>query len=128
MADVVKRTIFFIEDEKPLVESFGEFLRKKDYIVEVAYNGREALEKLPVVKPDLILLDLVLPELSGIDFLKEIQKDGSEFTNIPVLVLTNLQGDEENFQKLGLRIIGYFVKANTSLDELSKKIKEILKK
>src|SRR3989344_5566312 len=101
MADVVKRTIFFIEDEKPLVESFGEFLRKKDYIVEVAYNGREALEKLPVVKPDLILLDLVLPELSGIDFLKEIQKDGSEFTNIPVLVLTNLQGDEENFQKLG---------------------------
>ena len=103
-------------------------MRKKDYIVEVAYNGREALEKLPVVKPDLILLDLVLPELSGIDFLKEIQKDGSEFTNIPVLVLTNLQGDEENFQKLGLRIIGYFVKANTSLDELSKKIKEILKK
>lgn len=127
MADIIPKTIFFVEDEKPLVESFGEFLRKKGYIVEVAYNGREALEKLPLAKPNLILLDLVLPEMSGIDFLKEVQKEESEFANIPVLVLTNLQGDEENFQKLGLKIIGYFVKANTSLDELEKRIKEILK-
>lgn len=122
----IKKTIFFVEDEKPLVESLSTVLRNKGYLVEVAYNGLEALQRIPVVRPDLILLDLVLPEMNGIDFLKEIQKNGSEFADIPVLVLTNLQGDEQNFQKLGLKIAGYFVKANTSMEELSHKIQAAL--
>lgn len=124
----VRKTIFLVEDEKPIVESLSASLRSNGYIIEPAYNGVEALQKLPVVRPDLILLDLVLPEMSGIDFLKEIQKSGSELADIPVLVLTNLQGDEQNFQKLGLKIAGYFVKANTPLEELDRKIKEVLGK
>src|SRR3989338_2138596 len=117
------KTLFLIEDDKALIETISEFLRSKGYIIETSYNGEEALKMLPVVRPDLILLDLILPEMNGIDFLKKIQLDNTEFANIPVLVLTNLQGDEETFQKLGLKIDGYFIKANTSLEELSKKIK-----
>ncbi len=121
------KTIFFIEDERPLVESFSAFLRDKGYLIESASNGREAMERLPIVKPDLILLDIVMPEMNGIDFLKEVQKSGSDFADTPVLVLTNLQGDEGNFQKLGLKCAGYFVKANTPLHELANKIEAILK-
>src|SRR3989338_2226731 len=120
------QTIFLIEDEKSLSETLSRFLRDKGYSVETAYSGVEAAEKLPLVKPDIILLDIVLPEKSGIDFLKEAQKEGSEYAQIPVIVLTNLQGNEESFQKLGLRIALYLIKANTSLEDLHKKIKETL--
>ena len=122
------KTIFFVEDEKALVKTLSEFLRAKGYRVEVAYNGLEALRSLPTVKPDLILLDIILPEMSGIDFLKEVQKEGAEYAAVPVLVLSNLQGDEGSFEKLGLKIEGYFVKANTRLEELCVKIEEVLNK
>ena len=122
------KTIFFVEDEKALVKTLSEFLRAKGYRVEVAYNGLEALRSLPTVKPDLILLDIILPEMSGIDFLKEVQKEGAEYAAVPVLVLSNLQGDEGSFEKLDLKIEGYFVKANTRLEELCVKIEEVLNK
>lgn len=117
-----------MEEEKIIVDALSEFLRSHGYLIEIAHNGEEALRNLPVVRPDLVLLDIILPEMNGIDFLKQVQKPGSEFADIPVLVLTNLQGDEKNFQKMGFKIAGYFVKANTPLQELSRKIKEILEK
>ena len=120
------QTIFLIEDEKSLSETLSRFLRDKGYSVETAYSGVEAAEKLPLIKPDIILLDIVFPVKSGNDFLKEAQKEGSEYAKIPVIVLTNLQGNEESFQKLGLRIALYLIKANTSLEDLHKKIKETL--
>lgn len=122
----MKKTIFLVEDEKPLVESLVDFLSSKGYVAEAAFSGSEALKKLPVVKPNLILLDIVMPEMSGIDFLKEVQKMGIEYAKIPVIVLTNLQGDASNFEKLGLKVEDYFVKANTSLEALHRKIKEVI--
>lgn len=122
------KTIFFVEDEESLTQALATFLRGKGYIVEIAHNGKEAVKMLPTVRPDLILLDIILPEMSGLDFLKEIQQPGSEYADIPVLVLTNLQGDEENFRKMNYKIAGYCVKANTPLEELSAKIKAILEK
>ena len=119
---VLKKTIFFVEDEKTLVELVSEFLRSKGYRIEAAYNGNQAIQMLPVVRPDLILLDLVMPEMSGIDFLKKIQIENSEFASVPVLVLSNLHGDEENLGKMGLKIKGYFIKANLRLEELADRI------
>lgn len=124
----ITKTIFFIEDEKYLVSAVSQFLKKKGYLVEVAYTGAEALQKLPVTRPDLILLDIVLPEMNGIELLKKIQSENDALSKIPVLVLTNLQGDEKSFEKLGVEIAGYFVKANISLEELLTKIEEILAK
>lgn len=122
------KTIFIIEDEESLAQSLSESLTKEGFIIEIAHNGTEAMKMLPVMRPDLILLDIILPEMSGIDFLRQIHKNGSEFADIPVIVLTNLYGDESNFEKLGLEVEGYFVKANTSLKELTHKIKETLEK
>src|SRR3989344_1314263 len=121
-----KTTIFVIEDEEILVNTLREFLTSKGYLVEIARNGAEALKMLPSVRPDLILLDIVLPEVNGVTFLKEIQKDGSEFKDNLVLVLTNLPGDLDSFKAMGVNADGYFVKANTKLEELEKAIKAIL--
>ena len=110
------QTIFLIEDEKSLSETLSRFLRDKGYSVETAYSGVEAAEKLPLIKPDIILLDIVLPEKSGIDFLKEAQKEGSEYAKIPVIVLTNLQGNEESFQK-------FFLNRSKNLHSLEPSVK-----
>mgnify|MGYP001563336868 FL=1 len=118
--------IFLIEDDKSLANTLTEFLREQGYEVEQAYTGKEALRILPTIRPDLILLDIILPELSGLEFLKEIQKKDSEFKEMPVLILSNLEGDQKNFEAMGVKIHGYFVKANYSLEELGKKIKKAL--
>lgn len=119
-------TIFIIEDEKALAETLYEFLHKRGYTVEVARNGAEATKMLPVVRPNLILLDLILPEMNGVDFLKEIQKPNSEFSKTPVIVLTNLYGDEKSFEKLGVKVSDYAVKSDISLEKLADKIKKAL--
>lgn len=121
-----KAKIFVIEDEEILGNTLMEFLRNKGYAVEIARNGAEAITMLPNVKPDLVLLDIVLPEVNGVTFLKEMQKKGSEFAKVPVLVLTNLPGDLNSFRAMGVEAVGYFVKANTKLEELLVTVKGIL--
>lgn len=120
--------IFVVEDEEILANSVKEFLVGNGYDVEIAQNGAEALKKLPIVKPDIILLDIVLPEVNGVTFLKEMQKPDGEFKDVPVLVLTNLPGDLDSFRGMGVNANGYFVKANTKLEELAKTVKETLGK
>ena len=121
-----KKIVFLIEDDKTLSSTLAESLREDGYGVEQAYTGKEALRMLPTIRPDLILLDIILPELSGVELLKEVQKKGSEFADIPVLVLTNLEGDQKGFEAMGLKTVGYFVKANYSLEDLGKNIKKAL--
>ncbi len=123
-----KQTIFVVEDEEILANSIREYLQGKGYLVEVANNGAEAIKMMPSVRPDLIVLDIVLPEVNGVTFLKEIQKADSEFKDVHVLVLTNLPGDLESFRAMGVNADGYFVKANTKLEELAKNIKATLGK
>ena len=120
------KTILLVEDEKALVEALSEFLKDKKYVVEVAYTGKEALEKVEVIKPDLILLDIVMPDLSGIDFLKTIQAEGSKSKDTPVVILSNLQGDVPSLEKMGLHVADYFVKANISLEALARRISKYL--
>ena len=123
-----KPKIFVIEDEEILASTLCEFLQGKGYQVAVAHNGAEAIKMLPTVRPDLVLLDIVLPEVNGVTFLKEVQKSGSEFAKTPVMVLTNLPGDLNSFRAMGVEAVGYFVKANTKLEELAVTVKGILGK
>ncbi len=119
-------TIFFIEDERPLVESFSAFLRDKGYLIESASNGREAMERLPIVKPDLILLDIIMPDMDGISFLKQIRKPDSPNLHTKVLIFTNLVGEKQWINQMGLEITDYIVKANSSLADLVARLKKIL--
>ena len=122
-----KAKIFVVEDEEILAQSLTEYLRNESYEVEVAHDGETALQILPTVRPDLIILDIVLPKLNGIVFLKKIQEASSEFNNIPVIIISNLSGNKESIEQMGLHIAEYFVKTVGSLKELTAKIKSILK-
>ncbi len=118
----MKKKILFIEDEFNLQTTLGEFLRKEGYEVVSALDGEAGLRMAKKEKPDLILLDLILPKKHGLDVLKEL-KDNEETKDIPVIIFTNLETANDVQKALELGANTYLVKANYSLDDIARKIR-----
>ncbi|TSC75340.1 MAG: two-component system, OmpR family, alkaline phosphatase synthesis response regulator PhoP [Parcubacteria group bacterium Gr01-1014_30] len=119
------KKILFIEDEAVIQKTIGDVLRQKGYDMASSLDGESGLRIAKSMKPDLILLDLILPKMNGFEVLKELK--GDEATrDIPVIVLTNLEGvgDIDRVIELGAKT--YLVKAEYSLEEVVDKIKKTL--
>ncbi len=117
--------ILFVEDETALQKTIGDILKQEKYKVVSAMDGEAGLQMARTEKPDLILLDLVLPKMHGFEVLKALKAD--EATKyIPIIVLTNLEsmGDIEKALELGATT--YLVKASYTLEEVVQKIKKTL--
>jgi DNA-binding response OmpR family regulator len=120
------KTILFIEDESALQKTFGEILKQEGYEMISALDGETGLRLAKSRKPDLILLDLILPKMHGFDVLKKIKED-NEIKDIPVIVLTNLEDIKDVDKALELGATTYLVKTQYSLEEIVEKIKNALK-
>ena len=120
------KKILFIEDESALQKTFREILSQEGYEMISALDGeiglRLANPPAGGKKPDLILLDLVLPKVHGFEVLKQLKTD-KETKDIPVIVLTNLEGVGDVDKALGLGATTYLVKAQYGLEEVVAKIK-----
>jgi DNA-binding response OmpR family regulator len=123
----IMQKILFIEDESALQKTFGEILKQEGYEVISALDGETGLRLTKSQKPDLILLDLVLPKLNGFDVLEQLKRD-EETKKVPVIVLTNLEGAEDIDKVLELGATTYLVKENYSLEEVVEKVKQTLEK
>lgn len=119
------KKILFIEDESALQKSMGDVLRKEGYKVFSALNGEVGLREAMAEIPDLILLDLILPQKDGFEVFSALKKN-EKTKNIPVIVLTNLEQMEDVEKALELGAKTYLVKANYTLSEVVEKIKEII--
>lgn len=119
------KKILFVEDESALQKTFGERLSPEGYEVISALDGEIGLRLAKTKKPDLILLDLILPKANGFEVLKELKED-KETKDIPVIVLTNLEGIEDINKAIELGATTYLVKAQYSLEDLVEKIKKVL--
>jgi DNA-binding response OmpR family regulator len=118
------KKVLIIEDEQIIANSLKEYLVKLGYDADVAKNGEEGLEKASTYEPDLILLDILLPEMDGITLLGKLQEN-PKTKDIEVLVLTNLQDREEAVKEIN-KTARYLFKAEHSLKEVAEEIKEIL--
>lgn len=118
------KKVLLIEDEEALVKSLQMALEDK-YKVLVASNGKEGFAKAKDEQPDLIILDVMLPDTNGLDVLKQIQED-EKTDRIDVIVATNL-GDQETISKI-LAAGGreYIVKSDWKIDDIVKKIDRTL--
>jgi OmpR-family two-component system manganese-sensing response regulator len=85
--------VLIVEDDKDLNRAYGQILNHFGYQIETAFNGQEALKKSPKFKPDLILLDLLMPIMGGLDFLKQFKKDKGNKAR--VLIFTNMENSPE---------------------------------
>ena len=119
------KKILFVEDEEALQRAMGDTLESGGYTVLKALDGEAGLAMAKKELPDLILLDLILPKKNGFEILEDLKKDAS-VKNIPVIVLTNLEGSAEVERALSLGATTYLVKANYKLDELLGKIELVL--
>ncbi len=118
------KKILIAEDEKSIAQAYGDYLEREGYIIEYAYDGEESLKKITEFKPDLILLDIVMPKLDGISVLKKLKKD-EETKNIPVIVLTNLESSQNVSEAVEAGSSQYLIKTNYTLKDIARKISEV---
>lgn len=119
--------IVFVEDETALQKMLSAALKEAGYDVITAADGEAGLAAVRSEKPDLVLLDLILPRMDGFTVLSEIKKDETT-AHIPVIVLTNLESAEDVGKVIALGATTYLVKANYDLPDIVLKIKEVLGK
>jgi len=121
------KKILFIEDESALQKTVGDILTQEGYEIVSALDGAVGLRMAEEKKPDLILLDLILPKMHGFEVLKKL-KDNLKTKNIPVIILTNLEEIKDIEEALKLGATTYLVKSQYSLDEIIEKIKSAINK
>jgi len=123
-----QKTILIIEDEKSLRGALVDFLHLKNFLTLEAKNGREGVEIALAKHPELILLDIIMPEMDGIATLKNLRLDiwGEK---VPVIILTNLSATKEQLidYKIPSRPTYYLIKSDWKLYDIVNKIEDILK-
>ncbi len=123
-----ERVILIIEDEVPLLRSYGELLKSAGYNVLLAENGYKGLEILSsnVGGIDLILLDLMMPGIDGLDVLRTINKDHSKYGDMPIVILTRMKNETIVKETFDLGVSSYLVKTDTDASGLLKEIDKFL--
>ena len=118
-----KKTILIVEDEEPLQLVLNDVLAVEGYNVLEAKDGLEGLEVATKEHPDLILLDILMPKMGGLEMLKKLRED-EWGKKVPVIVLTNLSDNEDVAKAMEGDVFEYFVKTDIKIDEVIKRIKE----
>lgn len=121
-----KRKILIVEDEKPLQNVLRDRLSSEGYEVITANDGQEGLDMTVAQKPTAVILDLLMPVMSGTAMLQKL-RDIPEFKTLPVLVLTNA-GDVENIRQTQTynNAASFMVKSNVTMDEIVERVKLII--
>lgn len=120
------KTILLVDDDPLIIRMYQNKLKNEGYEVRTAFNGEEALTDIRKQRPDIILLDVMMPKLNGVETLKELKKD-PRTSEIPIIILTNLgdqQEDVENAKQLGA--LDYLVKSETTLSHLSERVEKAI--
>lgn len=119
-----RKKILIVEDDHNLQIVYKKKFSELGHDVSVASNGNQAMTLAKELTPDLILLDIMLPEgMNGFDVMMALDRD-IKLKDVPVIVLTNLDSEKDTAMAMGAA--DYIIKANTSIDELVEKVKRYL--
>lgn len=122
-----KKKIVILEDDLALVKSLLQALSNDGFEVLSAVDGETGLRVISESKPDLIVLDIILPRKSGFEVMEALAADPG-LSRIPVIILTNLESSQDIDRMIELGAKSFLVKTNYSLEEVASKIKETLDK
>jgi len=123
------QTILIVEDEESLRAVLHDVLLKHNFRVLEAKNGREGVDQALTKHPDLILLDLLMPEMSGMEALDKIRKS-TWGARVPVIILTNLSANSEELVQHMIkgRPVCYLIKSDWKIEDVVAKVQEVLAK
>ncbi|HKW90589.1 MAG TPA: response regulator [Methylomirabilota bacterium] len=119
------RRILLVEDDRFLRRACEASLRQRGFAITTAVDGVEALDKARDEPPDLILLDLLMPRMTGIEVLRALRAE-EPTRRIPVLILSNSSREQDAEEIKALGVADYLVKANLSLQELGDRVLRLL--
>ena len=119
--------ILIVEDEEILIKVLKEKFIKEKFTVELVSDGESVLASAKNFKPDVILLDIILPKKNGLEVLEELKGD-PESQNIPVIMLSNLGEDEKIKKAISLGAVDYLVKTQHPINEIVEKVQNYLVK
>ena len=117
-----KKTILVVEDEAPAVLALGDVLKGEGFEVLTAGNGKEGLASAIAKRPDMILADLKMPEMGGLDMVRQLRAD-EWGKNVPVMILTNAADGETVQAAQDLGALEYFIKGDMHMAEIIDRIR-----
>lgn len=118
--------VLLVEDEEDIRTMFSEQLTLEGFDVTVAVDGLDAVTKVSTSLPEVVLLDILLPELDGFEVLRRIKAD-NKTADITVIMLSNLNQDDQRKQSLQLGAAAFIIKSSLTPHELSEQIKKLIK-
>jgi len=118
--------LLLVDDDQALCTVLTTAIKKAGYDISAVFDGKSGLEKAKSEKPDLILLDQVLPDIAGNEVLKTLKAD-SETKDIPVAMLSNFGQNELVHEAMQNGAVDYILKYQVEPQDLIKKVKELLK-
>jgi len=116
-----------VEDDSLMSSILATHLIKEGFAIVSVTNGTQAFERIQAEQPSIVLLDIVLPGVDGFNVLQKLKQEEST-KSIPVLILSNLGSEEEIQRGMDLGAEAYLVKANSMVEEITSKVREILNK
>ena len=119
--------IMVVDDDTTLHDMYAERLKAEGYTVVDAYDGEEALEKVYKEKSDLILLDIMMPKINGIDVMKKIREGGQGIKNTPIILLTALVQEIKKVKGMMKSTDSYMIKSDTMPADIISCIEKALK-
>ena len=119
------KTVLLVEDDPFVIDIYVAKFKKAGFEIDVAETGEEALRKLKEKKPDLLVLDIVLPNIDGWELLKKIRSDLG-LGDLKVVVLSNISKKSEIEKSTEFGVLKYFIKAHFTPSEVVKEIEKIL--
>jgi len=117
--------ILIIEDDPLMLRLYQKAFSFEGYEVEAAYDGEEGIKKAGEIKPTLILLDIMMPKMNGLEVLENLKQD-PELKAIPVVVLTNLAGKKDAEEALSKGAVRYIIKSEYEPKQVTDLVKEII--
>lgn len=123
MAARTQKKILLVEDDDFVGRAYKDGLQRAGFEVETATDGNEALKKAKSIRPDLIILDLVMPIKNGFEVLEELRKDQS-FGAVPIFVVSNLGQDTDIEKAMQLGATDYLVKNQFSMKQVVERIRK----
>ncbi|MEK9175652.1 MAG: response regulator [Patescibacteria group bacterium] len=125
MIETKKPIIFIVEDDPFILRVYERKLAKEGFNVSLSTNGLEAFDRIKETRPDLIVLDLVMPIKDGFELITDL-KNNQDLKNIPIVVLTNLRQKKDIERVKLLGVAEYLIKSDNSIQGIVSRIKEVL--
>ena len=124
---MAEHKILLVEDSEPLRKVLAEKVRDEKFEVTEAGGGEEGIKFAEESKPDMVITDIVMFPMDGLEMAHKMREMGVWGEDVHIIALTNQNSNEEESRLTDLRLKAYLVKADTSLDEVVKHVKEIFK-